>query len=186
MCSAGHALRTMFRLKKQALPHKASLGNPLELTMKGIFFLRKKRNASSGGLRLTPKLQQAPASGAQHVKSRCSTGTSKFHQTVETQQRTDCKWNLFITVWTQYYQHFIGIFQIHRFCNCNTGLTSKRPWAVGLSSSGWSKRHFDWLSSAKGTEDHGAMAAMAGKASLLFTLIHQVLYTKNYSGIELW
>lgn len=85
MCSAGHALRTMFRLKKQALHHKASLGNPLGLTMKRIFFLRKKKNASSGGLRLTPKLQQDPASGAQHVKSRCSTGTPKFHQTVETQ-----------------------------------------------------------------------------------------------------
>lgn len=40
---------------------------------------------AAGGLRLTPKLQHDSASGALQVKSRCSTGTSKFHQTLETQ-----------------------------------------------------------------------------------------------------
>lgn len=43
MCSAGHALHTVFRLKKQALLDKESLGNPLGLTMKRIFSSGKKR-----------------------------------------------------------------------------------------------------------------------------------------------
>lgn len=76
MCSAGHALRTMLGHKKQVLPHKASLGNPLGLTMKRIFFLSKKKNAISGGLRVTLMLQQGLAFGAWHGKRRCSTRTS--------------------------------------------------------------------------------------------------------------
>lgn len=55
MCSAGHALRTMFRLKKQALPHKASLGNPLELTMKGIFFPQEREKCQQRGAQADPK-----------------------------------------------------------------------------------------------------------------------------------
>lgn len=133
-------------------PSQSELRNPLGLTMKRIFFLRKKKNASSGGLRLTPKLQQDPASGAQHAKSRCSTGTSKFHQTVETQHCEEQTVNLFIIVWTQYHQDFISIFQIQRFCNFDMGLTPELPWAAGLSSSCCSKRISTGSALPKGQE----------------------------------
>lgn len=157
MCSAGHALRTMFRLKKQALLHKASSGNPLELTMKRIFFSTGKRKRHQQGAQTDPEAAAGSVFWSAASEKQMLHRNFMFHEMAKAQHCTEQTVN---KVPPSLSAHtIISIFQTQRFYNRNSAMSIR-----SFLSSCWSKRHCD---SAKATEYHGAMAAMVRKASLL-------------------
>lgn len=89
MCSAGHALHTVFRLKKQALLDK-ELRKPPRVNNEKDFFLRKKKDkCQQQGVQTDPKAAAGPGLWGAAWKTRVLHRNFKFHQAPQTQHHTE-------------------------------------------------------------------------------------------------